>query len=399
MTSLTFHYTALDRAGSTRGGSVPAATRQEAIRKIAALGLTPVSLREGADRGSGRRGRVAARELAHFTYQLAVLVSARISISDGLMSIAKQERDPGFRAVISDLAARVESGEPLVTAMRAHESVFGPVFIETVHAAEKSGNLVKVLENLSELLEQSAETTRLVRGSFIYPACVSSVLAGAVVFLIGFVVPKFATMFESRGLELPVLTRVLVDVGRSMQSFWFVWLALAAVGAFAVRSGRGPFSRSVVERVAGRMPVIGAILSGVAQSRFAYVLGVTLSAGLTLIECLELAGRAAGTAAMRSDVRVLIEQVRQGGKLCDALTRCTAFSPFAQRMLAAGEEAAELPRMCGIIAAHYDRETRHMVKNLSVVIEPVLIVLITGIVLVVALAIFLPMWDMVKVVG
>jgi type II secretory pathway component PulF len=134
-------------------------------------------------------------------------------------------------------------------------------------------------------------------------------------------------------------------------------------------------------------------------SRFARVLGVSLAAGLGLIESLELAAGASGRPSLAADVQRMAERVRNGSRLCDALTDCGYLPGFARRMLAAGEQSGQVPKMSEVVARHYDRETTHLTKNLGTVIEPVLIVAIAGVVLVVALAIFMPMWDMVKLVG
>lgn len=154
-----------------------------------------------------------------------------------------------------------------------------------------------------------------------------------------------------------------------------------------------------IDSLLARVPSIGDILRGLAICRFTRILGLSISSGLGLIESIDLAGRASGSAILRRSAERMSAQVRSGGRLSEALPACEEFSGFACRMLTAGEQSGELPRMCAIIARHYERETTHRVKNISTVIEPVLIVAIAGVVLVVALAIFMPMWDMVKIVG
>lgn len=343
---------------------------------------------------------MATRDLAHFTYQLGVLVSSRIPLSEGLRSIAEQEREGRLKDIISDVASRIESGEQVAQALEAHKHVFGEVYIETLRASEKSGTLTRALEHLSENLERGQEMRQQVRGALMYPLCVAGILCLAMVFLIGFVVPRFATMFEQRNIELPAFTRALMLLGRSIQSYWYGYLFAAGAVVFSLRRAWiNPGGRLVIDRLLSRVPAVGKILRGLAMCRFTRVLGLSISSGLGLIEAIDLAGRASGSVTMKRDASRMAARVRTGGRLSEALPECGEFSGFARRMLTAGEQSGELPRMCAIIARHHERETSHLVKNISTVIEPVLIVAIAGVVLVVALAIFMPMWDMVKIVG
>lgn len=400
---VTFEFDAVDRAGARRRSTVAAATRAEAYRKVATMGLTPLTIRPAGGPGGPWRlmsRRIRTKELAQFTYQLGVLVQARIPISEGLVGVAQQEKDGRLREVVMDLAKRIQAGEQVAAAMEHHQDALGPVYVETVRAAERSGNLSKVLDHLSEMLERGQEQARMVRSALMYPACVVAVLALAVFFLVGFVVPKFAKMFQSRGLQLPVFTRLLMDLGLSVQGYWWAYLlGAAAASALAVWAHGRPAGRAALDAAVHRVPYIRDIIAGATISRFSSIFALSLQSGLGLIESLELAGRSAGRPSLQRDVQRMIGQVRSGGRLTEALAHCDYLTPFAKRMLVAGEQSAELPRMCAVVSRHYDRETAHLAKNLSTFVEPVLIVAIAGVVLVIALAIFLPMWDMAKLVG
>lgn len=401
MTAASFRYRAVDRAGVRRSGAVPAASQSEAFRKVAALGLTPLDIRPVSTRITRAAGRrLPAKELSHFTYQLGVFVSARIPVSDGLMSVAEQERPGPLRELAMDLARRISAGESIAAAMDAHRPMLGEVYVETVRAAERAGNLSKVLEHLSEMLERLQETRQQVRGAMMYPACVLFVLLMAVVFLVGFVVPKFAAMFEQRNLQLPFFTRALMLLGQSMQSYWWAYLLGLAAAAIALRfTWRRPAGRAAIDRLLHRIPYLRDILVGLTLSRFSRIFSLGLSSGLGVLESLELGGKAAARPMLMADIDRMVAQVRVGGGLSQTLSSCGYFTPFAKRMLAAGEQSGELPRMCTVVARHYERETTHLTKNLSTVIEPVLIVLIAGLVLCIALAIFIPMWDMGRLVS
>ena len=398
-TPTAFEYTALDRKGAKFRGVARAATEVDAFRQISAAGLTPVKIWE-AKAKRGRRRAVRAKEIAHFTYQLSVLIGARVPIGEGLRGIAEQEPAGKFRDVITAIAGRIEAGGRIADAMDEHRAVFGELYVETVRAAEQSGNMVKVLEYLAEMLERQIEVRQQVRSALMYPACVVSVLSLAVIFLVGCVIPRFARMYEQKKIELPGFTKALVIVGDSVQGYWWAYLVLLAAAIWGVRTAwRRPKGRWVIERWLHRIPYLRDILIGTSVARFARVFGLCLNSGLSLIDALSMAGKASARPMLMRDAERMIEQVKSGGRLSSVLLVCEYLPGFAKRMLTSGEESAELTRMCNVIARHYERDTAGLTKNLSTVIEPVLIVLIGMVVLVVALAIFLPMWNMVKLLS
>lgn len=402
MSATIFAYTAVDTGGAQRIGTIAAATREEAYRKVAASGATPLRIRPMREKRSYAllNGRIKESSIAEFTHQMAVLLEARIPIADGVRGIADQEPNPRLRAALTEIAAGIQAGSTVTAALSTHRKLFGDVYIQTIHAAEQSGTMIKALGHLAEMLEQRAETGRQLKQAMTYPCVVLVALGGAVLFMLAFVVPRFAEMFSERGVELPALTRVLQTFGVSIRSFWWAWAAGLLGLALALRRMWGNAQgRALIDRFLHRVPYLRRVLIGLAVGRFARVLGISLGSGLGLIESLEMSGRAAGRPMLMQDVARMIDQVKQGGRLSDVLRTCEYLPGFSRRMISAGEESAELPRLCNVVARHYERETGHLVKNAATVIEPVLIATLTGVVLVVALAVFLPMWDMVGLAG
>lgn len=401
MSRVKFQYRAVDAGGIATAGVVVGESRVEVYRQLVAKGLTPTDIKPiSALLKRGGRGGVKNKDIAHFAQQLSVLVGARIPLADAIRSIAEQEGNQQFKEMLRSISTRVEAGDQVAIAMQQHAEVFGDVFLETVRAAEKTGNLTRVLEYLAEMLERSEETRQQVKAALTYPAVVLSVLSMAVLFLVGFVVPRFGQMFASRGVELPMLTKVLLHFGESLSAYWWAYvIAFAAGGLLVYRFVVTSEGRLTLDRWLHRVPVVRGLLIGAAVSRFSRVFGLCLSSGIGLIEAIEMAGRASGRAMLQSDAARMIEQVKAGGRVSTVLEACTYLPRFARRMIAAGEESAELPKMCSVVARQYDRETAVLAKNLATVIEPVMIVLIAGVVAVVALAVFMPMWDMVKLVG
>ena len=399
MSQLAFRYQALDRRGSKTKGVLRAVNRNEAYRQVRAAGLQPLHIKQVRDR-MGRKKKVTIKDLSHITYQFAVLLEARIPIIDGLRAIAEQETNPRMRTVLNDVADRIAAGNSVTDSIAAYRDLFGDIYVETVRAAEKSGNMTMVLGALAEMLERHYDMTKNVKSALMYPICVVCALALAVTFLMIFVVPRFAVMFAARGIELPIPTQILIGFSGFMRSYWFVILGGIAGSWWMIRRAwKKPKSRRRIDTVLHKVPYLREVLRGVAVSRFANVLGISLKSGLNLMESLSMAGQASGRPLLVSDAEKLVEQVNLGGRLSDVLLTCSYLPAFTRRMLTAGEEAAELPKMCAVVARHYDREVTHLTKNVTTVIEPVMIVGLAGVVLLVALAIFLPMWNMASLIG
>jgi type II secretory pathway component PulF len=398
---LTYTYKALDTKGARKRGVVQAENQSEAYRQLTAAGLKPIKLvaRRAGGRGL-RSGKVGAKELAHLTYQFAVLMEARIPIADGLRSIAEQESNQRLRETIMDVAAQIEAGYSITEALSQHRALFGEVYIETVRAAEVSGNMVKILARLAEMLEMRYESNKNIKGALIYPICVVVAMVLGATFLMVVIVPKFAGMYESRNVDLPYPTQLLLGTSDLVRTSWPLLLAAAAGVFWSVRQAwRSPVTKHKMDNWMHKLPFLKDVLRGLAVSRFAHVLGTSLQSGLGLIDALDMAGGASGRPMLQADTQKMREQVKEGGRLTDVMLACAYLPGFARRMIAAGEETAEMPRMCEIVARHYDREVAHLTKNLPTVIEPILIVGLAGVFLIIALAIFLPMWEMGSLMG
>jgi len=402
VSALTFQYVAVDRAGKRCKGVTTAIDQQDAFRRVKALGMTPIKIAAAKAGSSGvvARSRLSPQQVATLCYELSVLLRAAIPIGDGLRAIAEQEPDRGMRNLVTDMAAKIQAGSTITDAMAPHRKVFGDVFVETVRAAERSGTLVASLEHLAVMLEQQAESGKQLKQAMIYPALITLALGAAATFLIAVVVPKFASMYEARGIDLPALTKALQVVGESMRAYWWLYVPGAVATVFVLRTmWRAPRAALHIDRCIARIPYVNRAIQGVAVSRFTRVLGISLGAGLSLMESLEMAGRSTGRPLLMRDADRMAQGVRTGERLGDLLRESNYLPPFARRMLTAGEESAELTRLCAVVADHYRRESAHLIKNAATVIEPVLIAVLTGVILVIALAIFLPMWDMAALVG
>jgi len=201
-------------------------------------------------------------------------------------------------------------------------------------------------------------------------------------------------------VDLPLPTRALLSLSALIVQMWWVVIPAGAIIYLLSRRVRSSSTASLkVDRLLHRVPVVRSLLQSAALSRFAHVFGISLSSGLGLIDCLEMAGHASARPLLLRDASRMAEQVAQGGTLTNVMPACSYLTGFVRRLLSAGEQSADMPGMCQIIARHYDREVRYLAKNISTLIEPIMVVALASVVLFVALAIFLPMWNMMAVVG
>lgn len=394
-----YAYSALDSTGAKVRGELVAVGEQEACRALSARGLTPLKVAIKRKRGPlFSTQRVTTRDVADVTRELAVLIEARIPLARSLLSIAEQESKAALASMVRSIATAIEAGEPLTRAIEPYRDAFGEVYIETLRAAEKSGNLAQVMGYLAELLDRQIESSQQLKRAMTYPVIVLSVVVAAVTVIVVFVVPKFAATFGSQGVELPTITKWVQVLGESIKAFWWAYLGgLGVLVAAALGYAKSPDGRDFFERLLLRIPYIGSIVVSSTVAQLTRVMSIGLSSGLGLIESIELGGRASGRSVIRAECDGVASDLRGGQELAGSLQETRYLPPFAKRMLVAGKDSTELSRACDIVAKHFDRETSHLTKNINTVIEPLLTVAMAGIVLLVALSVFLPMWQMVKI--
>lgn len=399
MSVVMYKYEALDASGRTTTGTIRAGTEQEAYRKINASGLTPVSLDvvRGATAGFSFQ-RITKQDIVNFTRELAVLVEARIPLDRGLISIAEHETNRPLAAMVRDVAAQIESGVPITQALSKYDDVFGDVYIATMRAAERSGNLQAVTQHLAEMLEKQVETRQQVVRAMTYPIIVLCMIAAAMSVIIGFVVPKFARTFAASGGQLPLATRIVQGLGENVNEYWWAYASIVAGTLVGwVVAWKNPKGRLVLENFLTRLPYIGRVLVSHAAARFARVMHIGLASGLDVIDSMQVAGQATGRPVFANDCEQMTQRLRGGERLAEVLAGTRYLPPFARRMIGAGKDSKEVSRACDIVARHYDREASNLTKNINTIVEPIMTVGLAAIVLVVALAVFLPMWQMARI--
>jgi type II secretory pathway component PulF len=339
--------------------------------------------------------KVTSQDLIVFSRQLATLVNAGIPFLSSLGTIEKQSENPRLKAAIADIRRSVEGGVSFSDALARHPGIFSKMYVSMIRAGETAGILDDILVRLAMLAEHDANTRSRVKTATRYPMIVVIAVGAAFAFLVSFVIPKFAAIFGRFKTELPMPTRVLIGINYAIQHYWYliilgillaVWLV-----TWYVNTSMG---RWQWDRVKLRLPVFGMLFQKVALSRFARVFAAMQKSGISMMLTLDIAGETVGNVVIARAVQTMSDSLRDGKGLTAPMESSGLFPPLVVQMVAVGEETGKLDTMLSKVSDYYDTDVEYTLRNLSTLIEPVLLLFVGGMVLFLALGIFLPMWDL-----
>ncbi len=399
-----YAYKARSHGGDPQAGDIEADSKQGAARQLIGRGLVPSMVEEKHEGGflapaalRQRFDKVKMEELILFTSQLDTLFRAGIPLVDCLSSIAEQAGNGNFRRVLEKVGRTVTDGAALHVALAQHPVVFSETYVNMIMAGELSGMLDQSLNRLTRLLERQDAAEKQIAEVMRYPKIITGALFTAVIVLMIFVVPHFIEFFEKAKLALPLATRILIAISYGFQHYWLAAAVILAAMAFASRwylgteEGRYRWHTFIL-----RAPVLGDIYLKLTMGQFCQALANLIHSGIPVLQAIEVAGRTAGNAFLVGIFDEVAASVREGSGLAAPLSRHKVVPPIAVQMIAAGESSGALDEMLTKVADYFEREAERKIRLLSSLIEPMLIILLGGIVLFLALSIFLPMWDMTK---
>ena len=398
-----FKYKAASANGSFQKGFLEAGDAQSAKRSLDQKGLIPISVRPGPSREhffkKFFKPSVDAALLSSFTRKLGSLYRAGIPIIKALDIIQSEQHNAGFKQALVRMGESIEGGMSISEAMEQFPEYFSALFTNAIKAAEASGQLEDILHRLSDYLEMEIRTTQMVKTAIRYPTYVVISIVLATVVVVTMVVPKFAAFYGSFKAELPLATRIVINVSDFVSSYWYILIfgvALAVVLLYRFRQSTS--GRRLLDRVRLEAPILGEIFLQLAMSRFCFILGTLLSSGLPLVQSLTLAGPAIGNSLISKALSSAADNLLGGGGLVSPLKKCKYFKPMVIQMLSIGMESGQLDYHLFQVARYCDEAVEYQAKKLTTRLEPVLTVLVSGLVLILALAVFLPMWNLMSVV-
>jgi general secretion pathway protein F len=400
-----FEYLALDSRGRTVRGVIDGDAERQVRGVLRERGLTPLSvgaIQEQPDRtGAGARPRfrlrrgISANDLALLTRQFATLVRAGLTLEECLNALIEQTDKPRTRHVLAGVRGRMVEGQSLARSMASFPQAFPHIYRVMIDAGEQSGKLVEVLERLADYTENRQALRQSVMLAFIYPVLVTVVAISVVTMLLVYVVPQVTRVFENTGQTLPLVTKILIAISEAARASGLFWVLIGAVALILLLAAlRNPAVRHRWHLVLLRLPAVGRIIRGINAARFADTLGILTASGIPLLPALQAAVPVVNNLPMRGAVEEALRQVREGGSLSRALTKTKMFPPLVVHLIASGESSGRLDVMLTRAAEAQARELQNWVRALTSLLEPVLILVMGGIVLFIVLAILLPIFEM-----
>lgn len=396
-----YRYTARSETGEQVKGFLEAAEREKALSALRDKNLFPVTLvPEGGGRGKPTLRKARPEALIMFTRQLAALGKAGLPLLTTLDIIQQQLDEPRWKNLALRLQEDILAGNSLSQALEKYPEFFSPVYVNFVYAGEQGGVLEEVLNRLADLLNHDLEDRRALKAALAYPKMVLAAMAGAVVVIMTFVTPKFAEIFRTTRMELPLPTRLMLGANRYFQQFWPLLLAgllvLAGLILVALKNEKG---RIFWDRLKLRLPIIGPLFARSLISRFCFVFGLTVESGLPILETLDMAARTVDNRFLDREIERCQREIRDGKPIGESLAGTGIFPPLVIRMIAIGERSGNLSDMMKELVHHYDLEMKYAVAGLTRAMEQVLTLAMALLVLGLALAVFLPMWNMISLVS
>jgi general secretion pathway protein F len=397
-----FQYQILLEGGKSRGGTIRAVNRREALKTLVRQGQHPLRVDSAGENNAGTWGaswlpfrHVKTSDLSVFTRQLAMLTKAGLSMAQALRTVRQQCANRLLVRAVQEIEESVaQHGGTLADAMDDHSHIFDPVYRGIVRAGEESGNIVEVLMGLSTHLAERAKLRGQVIGAFVYPVFLLLLGAAAVFVLMSFVVPKFQDIFAEFGANLPMATRVLIGLSGFMEQWW--WAALCACGAgllILLALLRKASVRRQVDAGLLRLPLIGVMSTKLEVLRIAQTLSALLHSGLPILEALRITGNTVKNSALRGVFPAIIDGVREGKALAEVTAATGLFPSLAINVIRTGEDTGELVAMLDELTAIYEEESQRAVTGMLRLLEPVLIVTIGIVIATIVAAVMLPIFQ------
>lgn len=389
--------------GQAISGSLDAATADAVAAQLQARGVIPVNITEVTIVASAGRqlsalfgeNKVKTVELIMFCRQMYTITKSGIPLVRGLRGLAASIRHEAFRDVLNDVADRLESGMSLSASLAKHDKVFNHLFVSMINVGESSGNLEAVFKQLAFYLARDEETRKSIKAAVRYPSFVVAALVIAITVVNVFVIPKFAFMFEKYNADLPVVTQILMGMSHVFIHYWWALL----LGVVAIAGGiytflNHPKGALIWGERKLKLPLVGETISRAMMARYSRSFALMLKAGVPVNQALTLCSRAIDNPFLEKKIDGIRRGVERGDSLIRTHVTTNLFSPLVLQMIAVGEESGQVEQLLEEVADFYEREVDYDLKTLSAKIEPILIVVMAVFVTILALGIFLPMWDM-----
>ena len=401
----TYRYESRTSAGKVNAGLMDAPDLAAASQQIRARGeyILTLAPAESAAKKSGLNFSInfgpSAKDVQNFTSQLAVMIRAGISIRAAIEGIADQAQNPKFKAMLTQMKKDVESGKQFSDALARYPKVFSPLYINMVKASELSGGFSKMLDRVAAYLAQQIETRSMVVGAMIYPGIIGTMAVGTTIFLLTFVLPRFMVIFQGKEAALPAPTKLLLFLSNFMVNYWYILVAgvVAAVwGVILVL--KTDWGRTWFDQAKLTVPLFKKLFRALYISRSLHTMGQLVNAGVPILDTISITADISGNILYRRMWRAVYSAVKQGKKISHPLLKNPLLPKAVVQMVNAGEESGKLGEVLDEVSEFYSRELKSVIKSVTAMIEPHMIVIMGGMVGFIAMSIILPIFKLSQLV-
>lgn len=401
-----FAYKARSASGQEVSGELDAANAGSVADQLSSTGMTPVSIQQVSKAAEGGSiwqmelgsGRPSLADMVLFSRQMYALTKAGVPIIRGLTQLADSARSRGLKAAIESIVTDLESGRDLAGAMARHPRIFSPLYINMVRVGEESGRLEEAFQRMFEYLEHERTTINQIKSALRYPSFVIIAIVAAVIVLMTLVIPTFSDVYANYDLDLPLPTQILIGTSNFMVAWWWLLILLAGLGVFLLSrflaTDRGTLWW---DRHKVRLPLVGHIILRASLSRFARSFGMASRSGVPLIQALTVVSKAVDNRYLEEKILGMRGGIERGESITRTAANARIFTPLVLQMMTVGEETGQVDEMLEEVADFYASEVEYDVNRLGEIIQPVLITAIGIIVFIMALGVFLPMWDLTQI--
>jgi len=395
-----FEYQALNQNGHKKRGIIEGDTAKRARQSLREIGLSPIALepvneKRLGDKKGARNDRASTKDLALITRQLAALSRSGLPLEEALLVVSEQTEKKRTRKIVLGLRGAVLEGQSFSQACDQYPNAFPALYRATIEAGETSGKLDAILERLAEHLESREQIKQKLQLALIYPVLLTVISICVVLGLLAFVVPEIAGVFENLGQELPPLTQALITSSEFLKQYGLhVFVGFLLIWFIIKLMLRNEEMRFSFHRFILRLPLIGRFARGSNTASFTRTLAILNGSGVELLEALRIAGQVTPNLAIKSAVGEAAISVREGGSLSQSLARSKLFPPITVHLIASGESSGQLAEMLDSAAVNQEREVQSYAEMAMGIFEPVLILVMGGVVLTIVLAILMPIFDM-----
>jgi len=397
-----FVYTGRTRSGQTTTGEMEAATREAVLGRLRTLQIVATNVRAKPREITipGFGGKVGEKDIVVFTRQFATMIDAGLPLVQCLEILASQQENKVFKKVLTEIRVSVEGGLTFAAALKQHPKVFSGLYANMVEAGEAGGILDTILNRLAAYMEKAMALKKKVKSAMIYPSTIVTVAVAVVIFLLVFVIPTFKAMFEGFGATLPLPTLIVLELSRIVRTYFLVGIGVIVGLILLLRWWYAtPGGRLAIDSFLIKSPIFGILIRKVAVAKFTRTLGTLISSGVAILEGLDITARTAGNKVVELAVLRTRASIAEGKTIADPLKASGVFPPMVVQMIAVGEQTGALDAMLSKIADFYDDEVDTAVSNLTALLEPMLMVFLGVVIGGVVIAMYLPIFKLVQVVG